>query len=447
MLTLSIVIFILFIIFQTIYVSMAIFSNKIRKKPCRLSEEKGMSILVPAYNEELVLKNCIVAIDSLEYKNRETIIINDGSTDSTMELLTEYLDLELSQLNIRNKLKYKAIKAVYRSKTHKNIYVIDKYNGGKADALNAGIDNANHELIVTIDADSMLDKSSLSFINESFIDDSVIAAGGTVHIAQGMRKENEVLRPTFSIKGIIRYQVLQYLYGFFVQKSAQSKMGSMLVIAGAFGVFKRDILFSIDGYRSTVGEDMDITLKAQRYIKQQKSEGKQAHMVYIPEACCYTECPEDFKNLLTQRLRWQKAFIDCALVYWDGFLNVFSKRVAAYFLLDSLLLGTLVAFTNLFVFLSLIFTEQSFAYTLAAIMLGTSLFFSSLQNIIALVKSRETGFRYSRLDYLRIIAFFPVDLLFFRLISSLFVIGGTISYFFGKSKWGKPQRKGEISIV
>ncbi|RXJ72713.1 hypothetical protein CS022_13845 [Veronia nyctiphanis] len=189
----------------------------------------------------------------------------------------------------------------------------------------------------------------------------------------------------------------------------------MLVIAGAFGVFKRELLFAIDGYRSTVGEDMDITLKAQRYIKQKRSEGEHVRMAYIPEACCYTECPEDFKNLLTQRLRWQRAFIDCALVYWDGFLNVFSKRVSAYFLLDSLLLGTLVAFSNLFVLISLIFTDEPYAFTLAIIMLSTSLFFSSLQNIIALIKSRETGFKYSWQDYMKIMLFFPVDLFFFPL--------------------------------
>ncbi|RXJ72714.1 hypothetical protein CS022_13850 [Veronia nyctiphanis] len=225
MLVLSVGIFVIFVVFQTIYVSLAIFSDKIRKVSGQLSEEKGMSILVPAYNEELVLKNCIDAIDALEYENCETIIINDGSTDDSMVLLNDYLGLEEAELPFQRKLHYKPVKSVYRSTKFKNVWVIDKYNGGKADALNAGIDGANHEMVITIDADSMLDKSSLSYINESFIDERIIAAGGTVHIAQGMKKENGELkllsRPRVSSD--IKYSSICMVFSF--RKQRNQKLG------------------------------------------------------------------------------------------------------------------------------------------------------------------------------------------------------------------------------
>lgn len=448
MLLFTIAIFSIFIIFQLTYILISAFGLKARSEVDKTIKEKGISILVPAYNEELVIQNCIDAITHLDYREHETIIINDGSRDGTMALLNDSLTLEQIDMNCAGKLKYNKVKGVYRSRMYPSIIVIDKANGGKADALNAGIDYATRDLVLTIDADSMLEKRSLLFINETFEREDVIAAGGTVHIAQGVKKTKSGIVPTFkNVSGIIRFQIIQYLNGFFIQKFTQSRLKAIIVVAGAFGVFRKQVLFAVGGYRSTVGEDMDITLKIQRYIKSTKQGKKRLEIEFMPEAVCYTECPEDFKDLFTQRFRWQRAFIDCISIYWTGFLNTFGKGVATYFLIDSFLLGTLTAFTNIVAIALMLTNGSRYSYLLAIVMFFTTIVLSSIQNSIAFYKANKSGFKYSFKDYLRIIAFYPLDICFYRIVGLAFVVVGTISYFFTKKKWGSAQRKGQVSIT
>ena len=149
------------------------------------SRRKSIAVLVPAYNEELTIRNCIDAMAGLRYSNYEIMIINDGSKDGTLSALDELLDLEPCTRSADSKLNYKPIKGFYRSNRYRHIYVIDKVNGGKADSLNAGIDHAASDIVITLDADSMLEADSLKYVNQYFHDNDIIALGGTVKIVQG----------------------------------------------------------------------------------------------------------------------------------------------------------------------------------------------------------------------------------------------------------------------
>ncbi|EGG36842.1 glycosyltransferase, group 2 family protein [Paenibacillus sp. HGF5] len=256
-----------FLVFQALYTFIPLMCSKVKKLNSDLAE-KSITVLVPAYNEELTIRNCIDAMAGLRYSNYEIMIINDGSKDGTLSALDELLDLEPNARTADSKLNYKPIKGFYRSNRYRHIYVIDKMNGGKADSLNAGIDYAVSDIVITLDADSMLEADSLKYVNQYFHDDDIIALGGTVKIVQGaVRDKNGAIVEKFRGKGLIKSQIINYTHGFYVRKLTQSYFNSIVVISGAFGAFYKEVLVHVDGFRSTVGEDIDITLKIHEYIK------------------------------------------------------------------------------------------------------------------------------------------------------------------------------------
>lgn len=339
------VLFILFIIFQLVYIIIPLLKERPDRAAMNMTseEEKGLTILVPAYNEELVIHKCLGSLVNVNYTHHEIIIINDGSTDQTLWVLMESLGLVIDDRRCARKLHYARVREFYHSTLYPNVYVINKENGGKADSLNAGIDYSTNGIVITLDADSLLEKDSLKYISHAFdSSEEVIAVGGMVHIAQGFENDNGTLRPSLkNTNALIRHQMIQYLTGFCLNKYTHSRLNAITVIAGAFGAFQKEVLFRVNGFRQTVGEDMDITLKFQKYIKQNN---KNERMLFIPEAICYTQCPEDFKNLINQRFRWQRAFIDCIIYYWNDLFNNFCFFTSMYLLFDSFILGTLVSF-------------------------------------------------------------------------------------------------------
>ncbi|WP_307396487.1 glycosyltransferase [Paenibacillus anaericanus] len=431
---------IIFIGFQLLYTVIPLFFSKV-KKLINDCAEKSISILVPAYNEELTIKNCIDAMEGLNYSNYEVIIINDGSKDQTFQTLNELLDLSLSEREADSKLTYSGIKGIYHSDKYKNIFVIDKFNGGKADSLNAGIDCADSDIVITLDADSMLEINALKYVNQYFQDDEVIALGGTVKIVQGAERKNGVIVEKFTGKGIIKSQVISYIHGFYVRKLTQSAFNSIVVISGAFGAFYKSILVDVNGFRSTVGEDIDITLKIHEYIKANNLKKK---LVYAPEAVCYTECPENLPNFYKQRIRWQKAFVDCILIYWSKLSQKFSFGVSLFFAIDGFVLGTLTAFTTILYFIQALFLGANLSHIITLMM--SVVFINALQIGVSLYLCKKYGSNYSFQDYFRMFVFSQVELLTYRNLLLYMNIVGTFKYFDNDESWGFVERKGVSSI-
>lgn len=431
--------FVLFITFQFFYFIIPI----IKEKPQRLAlntigeDEKGLTILVPAYNEEMVIEKCILSLVDLNYSQHEIIIINDGSTDDTLPVLMKLLQLEDSNRIINRKLKYNKIKFFYHSTLYSNVYVIDKENGGKADSLNAGIDYSANDIVITLDADSILEKDSLKYISHGFDSSKVIAVGGMVHIIQGFVKENGKFRPSLdNANSLVKHQTIQYLAGFCLNKFTHSYLNAITVIAGAFGAFRKDVLFSVGGFRKTVGEDMDITLKFQKYIKQNN---KNERMIFIPEAICYTQCPEDFKNLINQRFRWQRAFIDCTIYYWNDLFKNFSYITSMYLLFDSIILGTLVSFSVLLIPILMCFSLSTGLWALSALLL-TSFITALIQDITILIVMHRYDYIFSIKDYIKFIGFALYECLTYRFLGIFYAFFGTISYFTNTHSWKKIKR-------
>ncbi|MDM5329925.1 glycosyltransferase [Neobacillus sp. CF12] len=437
MLTITMFLFCLFILFHTLYIFIPLYSSREQKRDYP-SKEKGISILIPAYNETLVIENCLMGIFNVNYSDLEILFINDGSTDDSLETFQKHLELVKSSKSKQGVLKHESVRDVYQSKTYPYIWVIDKENGGKADALNAGIDFAKNEIVITLDADSILEPNSLNEMNLAFSDDSVVAAGGLVNIVQGFRHTGKKLSPSFKLSGLIRYQVVQYLSAFYLHKTTQSKFGSITVIAGAFGAFRRSVLIQAKGYRKTVGEDMDITLRIQELIGT-CMKGKK--IVFVPEAVCYTECPASFKSLYRQRIRWQKAFVDCIITYRKSFYRKMNFKVSTYLFLDSFLLGTVSAYPTLMVPIIVLATMSHLK--LSIILLIMSVVLAIMQDIATLIVSRRFGHLYSLRDYITLLLFLPIEVILYRVTGLFFVTVGTILYFFDKEGWSRSERIGQ----
>lgn len=439
MLVLTLVIFAIFLFFQFLYLMVPLVTFWGEKpKVIKMQDQDNITLLIPAFNEENIILSCLDGIFQLNYTNYEVIIINDGSTDNTLGILTENLQLTPTAMNKANLLPHNPIINCYQSALFPRIFVVDKTNGGKADSLNAGIEYASNEIIITLDADCFLSSQSFHAVNSIFKDKNIIAAGGVVQIIQGIINDKTVPSSNFNVKGLIKYQIVQYLTSFYLHKVTQSAFNAITVISGAFGIFRKSALIEVNGYRKTIGEDMDITLRMHRLIKTTHTDKK---IVFVPEAVCYTECPGGFRDLLRQRIRWQKAFVDCIITYWSNLFREVDVGISLFLLFDSLLLGTIAALYTILFFINLILGNTD--PTLALILLSISLFLGASQNIVSLFISRRFGYSYSWTNYLRYYLFSLVEVISFRLLGLIFCTLGTMMYFFDNQNWNKVNRSGQ----
>ncbi len=268
--------------------------------------EPPISLLVPAYNEEVTIGASIRSILQLEYPEYEVVVINDGSRDATLEVLIREFRMAPFPQAYRQLLPCKPLRGIYRSTIFPNLRLIDKENGGKADALNAGINAARFPLFCAVDADSILQRDSLWRIVEPFLEDpTMIASGGTVRIANGCRVEagflTEVGLPS---KLLPMFQIIEYLRAFLFGRLGWTAMNAVLVISGAFGVFRRQSVIEAGGYRNDcMGEDMELVVRLHRLHRAAR---KPYRISFVPDPVCWTEAPESLKVLKSQRIRWQR---------------------------------------------------------------------------------------------------------------------------------------------
>ena len=278
--------------------------------------EPGISILVPAYNEEATITASIRSMFQLTYSDFEIIVINDGSKDKTLEVLKREFSLLPFPDAGRDGLTTKPVRGVYRSIIHPNLRVIDKENGGKADSLNAGINAARHPLFCGVDADSILSRDSLQRVAKPFLNDpDTVATGGTVRVANGCEVSDGFLTKVGLPSNIwALFQVVEYLRAFLFGRLGWSQINAMLIISGAFGLFKTEVVVAAGGYRSnTIGEDMELVVRIHRLLREQ---GKPYRITFVAEPVCWTEAPEDRTTLRNQRIRWQRGLSESLSSNW-----------------------------------------------------------------------------------------------------------------------------------
>lgn len=282
---------------------------------------RPISILVPAYNEEATIVANVKSVLEVGYPEFEVVVINDGSSDATLELLQPNFSLFPVTDATRAQLPTKEVRGIFRSLDHPNLIVIDKVNGGKSDALNAGINVSNYPLFCTIDADSLLNSDALLRIARPFVEDErIVAAGGIVRVLNGSRVENDRVVASRAPNSILELcQTVEYIRGFLTGRTALARLNALLIISGAFGLFLKRAVIEAGGYSSkTVCEDMELVVRLHRVAREN---GRVAKAIFVPDPVCWTQVPPDWKSLTGQRDRWQRGLLESILMHWKMFMN------------------------------------------------------------------------------------------------------------------------------
>jgi cellulose synthase/poly-beta-1,6-N-acetylglucosamine synthase-like glycosyltransferase len=272
--------------------------------------EPPVSLLVPAYNEEATIAASVRSLLQLDYPQFEVVVVNDGSTDGTLAALQAAFELQPFPEALWRRLPTQEVRSVYQSGLHPNLRVFDKVHGGKADALNVGINASRYPLFCAIEANSILQRDALRRVVEPFLDDpTAIASGGTVRIANGCTVSGGHLEKVALPGNLLALlQIVEYLRAFLFGRLGWASLNAVLVISGAFGVFRKDVVVEAGGYRAdTIGEDMELVVRLHRILR---ARGTPYAIHFVPDPICWTEAPEDLEALRAQRIRWQRGLAE-----------------------------------------------------------------------------------------------------------------------------------------
>jgi len=407
---------------------------------------KAVSIIAPAYNEELTIGESVKSLLMLEYPEFEVIVVNDGSKDKTLGKLKTVFNLHPIPTDIEEKVACQKILGVYRSPDNPSLVVVDKINGGKADALNAGINVSRYPLICVIDADSLIEGSALLRMIKPFLErpEKTVAVGGIVRVANGCTIEaGRVVRVGLSRAWLPLIQTIEYLRAFLFGRSGLSTLHSLLIISGAFGVFRKDIVIAIGGYRhDTVGEDMELVVRMHRYLREQKREYE---MHFLPDPVCWTEVPESLKTLGRQRNRWQRGLIDSLLIHRRMMLNPRYKTIGmiafpCYVLFE--MMSPVIEMLG-YIIIPLSYALGIVNFLFFAFFLTITILMGVILSVGAMILEELFYARYPKAsDITRLVAAAVLENFGYHQLNLWWRLRGFWDYFRGKTAWGKMERKG-----
>ncbi|MCE5222966.1 glycosyltransferase family 2 protein [bacterium] len=401
-----------------------------------------ISIIIPCYNEEKTICETIKSLLILNYPEYEIIVINDGSTDKTLPALIREFHLKRADIEYIEQIPTSSVRAIYATIQIPQLIILDKQNGGKADSLNAGVNLARYPLICSIDADSIIEKNAFHKLVYPFLkDESTIAVGGMVRIANGCKIEGGVLKKVALPNNIlVRHQILEYLRAFLTNRIGFQKLNSLLIISGAFGLFKRASILELGGYRHTVGEDMELTLRLHQYMR---SNHKKYRIDFVADAECWTQVPSDFASLKSQRTRWHTGLLDSLwghkdMLFHPKYGNVGLFSLPYYWFFE--LFGPVVEFLGYLIFLLLLFinlVSPGFLFIfLMAYLYGA---FFSLMAILLEEMSYMHFKKISEVLHLIVLAF--IDQLWYRPLLVYWRLLAMFNFRKNKKIWGSIKRK------
>lgn len=404
-----------------------------------------VSILAPAYNEAATVAESVRALLTLHYHNLELVVINDGSKDDTVGVLTRTFAMKEVFPAFEATIAHAPIRATYRAREYPNLVVVDKENGGKADALNAGLNVATGDLVCAIDADTIIEPDSLQRLLRSFLlRDDVVAAGGTIRIANGCRIEHgrvtEVRAPRTAIAGM---QVVEYLRAFLFGRLGWNRLGGNLIISGAFGLFRRDAILAVGGYlHGTVGEDMELVVRLRRRGYETNS---RKHIDFIPDPVAWTEAPETLRVLGRQRDRWHRGLAE---VLWKHRRVMFNPRygsmglvVYPYFVFVELLAPVIEALGLAGLIAGLIVGALNVPFAILFFLVAYGLGF--LLSLYTVVLEEINFHRYKTIrDRLVLIGWAFLENFGYRQLTVVWRLRGLLGYIQKKREWGAMERRG-----
>lgn len=431
-----------------------------------------VSVIVPAFNEEVSLALCTKMLLDLDYANYEVIVVNDGSQDATLAKMLEEFRWEdySGKIDNSSRITTSSVRKVLMAEEGR-LLLIDKENGGKADAINTAINLATGEYVCTIDADSILDRDALQRIVEPMTrNQSIFVSGGQLALSNDLVLENNKVVSARMPRNIwIHWQILEYISTFMVARISLSRINALLVMSGAFSIFRTEDLKQVGGFltknnnhpyirrtlgvgKHTITEDMEIVLRLWKYYRDQK---RKAKAVFLPGPVCWTEAPEKPSQLYKQRMRWHQGLAETLWLYRHMMFEPRYKMTGMvalpyYFFLE--LVAPVVklfaiAFTTVLVATGVL-NQQWVILMLAGTILITTLIMSSITVIIENWSMHQSAINRDALRYKNfrdwsvllasgIIGNFSYA--FYRMFAQ---IHGIINYFRKRQEWNKFERKG-----
>jgi len=446
-----------FLLLNTVYLGTSVFAfgalkrYALRLKSLDLTDlitsggAPPISLIAPAYNEALTCVESVRSLLTIEYPEYEVIVVNDGSKDDTLEVLRRAFGLDPASRIPTAGIQTARVRQVFRSRSHPALWVVDKENGGKADALNAGVNYCYTPIFCAMDADSLLEPEALVRIVRPFLEDSsTIASGGILRIANGCKVERgRVVDVRLPRNLLARFQVLEYLRVFLAGRMGWAALDASLIISGAFGIFSRSAVVRAGGYATdTVGEDMEMVVRLHRHHAEA---GIPYKIQFVPDPVAWTECPESLKVLARQRDRWQRGLYQTLTRHRRMLLRPQYKTAGMlafpyFFFLE--MLGPVIELLGYMSFAITILAGRADWYFVGAF-LAVAVVFGGVLSLSSVALEELSFRRYPRLsDLLQLFGLAALENLGYRQLNTWWRVKGTYSAIRGVQGWGKMTRKG-----
>jgi cellulose synthase/poly-beta-1,6-N-acetylglucosamine synthase-like glycosyltransferase len=404
-----------------------------------------ITLIAPAYNEAATCIASTRGFLNTDYPNIEVLVVNDGSTDATLDRLHDEFDLQPASRPPTASLSTEPVRQVYQSQIHPNLWVIDKENGGKADALNAGINFCDSPFFCAVDADTLVEGDGLIRMVRPFLEETAtVAVGGIVRVANGCTvRSGGVQEVSMPKKWLPKMQVLEYLRAFYYGRVGWDALGAMLIISGAFGLFRRETVVDAGGYRTdTVGEDMELVVRMHRRLREAREDYR---VRFVPDPVAWTEVPSTLRTLGRQRDRWQRGLADTMIRHQRMLLNprygvVGLLAYPFFYVLETF--GPILELAGYITFVITLVTSTLsgpflLAFFLVAFMLGMAL------SLSAVALEELTFRRYEKTSDLAQLFLLPaVEVFGYRQLNAWWRIKGLWSYLRSNEEWGVMERTG-----
>jgi cellulose synthase/poly-beta-1,6-N-acetylglucosamine synthase-like glycosyltransferase len=406
-----------------------------------------ITLIVPAHNEEGSIRIAVRNLLDLDYPELEVIVVNDGSEDRTLEELREEFRLRSVRAVYVAEVKSAPVRGLYRSGVDSRLLVVDKEPGGsKADAVNAGLNSATSPYVCVVDADSVLERDALLRIMLPILADPkrVVAVGGIIRVLNGSEiAKGNLRRVRLPRKSIEVIQVIEYLRAFLIGREAWAQGNMLMVISGAFGVFRTDLVRAVGGYRAnSIGEDFDLVARLHRYLREKNADYQ---IQFVPDPMCWTEVPSDLKSLGRQRARWQKGLLD---VLWMSRAMLFRPRYGriGFFALPYLWVFEFAApaieiLGIVTIVLASLLGALSRGFFLQFLLFGYA--FATVISIGSVLQEEITYKRYNDWqDVVRLVSYCFLEHFPYRQMHMFWRLKGVWQYLRGDTTWGPLKRKG-----
>jgi cellulose synthase/poly-beta-1,6-N-acetylglucosamine synthase-like glycosyltransferase len=410
-----------------------------------------ITLLVPAHNEEKFICTALKNLLDLDYPELELIVINDGSADNTLQIMQEEFRLRLVRTVYVPQVKSASVRGLYRSDVDPRLLVVDKETvGSKADAINAGLNAASSPYVCVVDADSVLERDALLRVMVPVLADPkrVVAAGGIVRVLNGSEiVAGRIRRVRLAKKSLEVIQVVEYLRAFLIGREAWARGNMLMIVSGAFGVFRTDLVRAIGGYRPfAIGEDFDLVARLHRHLLEQRADYR---IEFVPDPVCWTEVPSDLRSLARQRARWQKGLLDVLWPNRDMLFRPCYGRVGwlalPYLWLFELLSPVIEVFGFATVLLAAVFGVLSWTFSIQFVLFGYG--FATVISIGSVLQEELTYKRYNDWqDVVRLVSYCFLEHFPYRQLHMIWRLQGLWQYFRGDMAWRPLQRQGPTSV-